>query len=230
MPLGRLRYNSNLDLERVLIMYVGRIVSIAKTKDGRLAAMYRVSSRSFPNRKAQAMADKIAIIPKEGFEGDIHKNPYIAYNCLRLVKNYAVVTNGSHTDMVAEKLEAGMSPRDALISAMFGMDYEHDHLKTPRISAIVEKGSNEGFLGIIRHDALIVRPFTLKDGEAYYVATYEKNAPACHNHDDQFDAKDAADACQYILGRGVFADLEKPVTAVCAVETADGFEVSFCDK
>lgn len=212
-------------------MYVGRIVSVGKTKDGRLAAMYRVSSRSFPNRKAQVLAeDKIAIIPKGGFENDIHKNPYIAYNCLRLVGKYAVVTNGSHTDMVAEKLQAGMSPRDALISAMFGMDYEHDHLNTPRISAIVEKGSDQGYLAIIRHDALLVRPFTLKDGEAYYVATYERNAPACHNHDEHFDAVDAMDACQYILGRGVFADLEKPVTAVCAVETENGFDVNCCDK
>ena len=30
-------------------MYVGRIVSVGKTKDGKLCAMYRVSSNSFPN-------------------------------------------------------------------------------------------------------------------------------------------------------------------------------------
>ena len=33
-------------------MYVGRIVAIGMTKDGRPCAMYRVSSRSFPNRRA----------------------------------------------------------------------------------------------------------------------------------------------------------------------------------
>lgn len=211
-------------------MYVGRIVSIGRTQDGRLAAMYRVSSRSFPNRRAVAMNGKIAIIPKEGFEGDIYKNPYIAYNCLRLAGGgTAVVTNGSHTDPVAEKLDAGMSLRDALVTAMFGMDYEHDQLNTPRISAIVKKGSDRGYLGIVRHDALLVQEYTLKPGEAYYIATYEHNYPCPQFRDSAFDVKDAADACQYILGRGVFASLEKPVTAVCAVETANGFEVACCD-
>lgn len=210
-------------------MYVGRIVSIARTLDGRLAAMYRVSSRSFPNRRAQAMGGKVAIIPKEGHENDIYKNPYIAYNCLRLVGPYAVVTNGSHTDPVAEKLEAGMNMRDALVMAMFGMDYEHDQLNTPRISAIVRKDSDRGYLGIIRHDGLHVQEFVLKPGQAFYIATYEHNYTCPDFRDDGFDAKNAADACGYILGRGVFAQLEKPVTAVCAVETADGFDVASCD-
>ncbi|MDR0932030.1 MAG: hypothetical protein LBM70_03310, partial [Victivallales bacterium] len=33
-------------------MYLGRIVAIGMTKDGKPTAMYRVSSRSFPNREA----------------------------------------------------------------------------------------------------------------------------------------------------------------------------------
>ena len=95
-------------------MYVGRIVAIGCTRTGRAAALYRVSSRSFPNREAKILGQSVAIVPKAGFENDIHKNPYIAYNCLRLVGDYAVATNGSHTDPVTEKLETGMSPRDAL--------------------------------------------------------------------------------------------------------------------
>ena len=49
-------------------MYIGRIVSIAKTLDGRLCGMYRVSSRSFPNRTAVVSEDKVSIVPKPGFE------------------------------------------------------------------------------------------------------------------------------------------------------------------
>ena len=94
-------------------MYVGRIVAIGKTGEDRLAAMYRVSARSYPNRQIRKIGQAIAVVPKEGFESDIHKNPYIAYNCLRLVGGYAVVGNGTHTDPIAEKLETGMRMRDA---------------------------------------------------------------------------------------------------------------------
>ncbi|MCM8543101.1 MAG: hypothetical protein NE328_22730, partial [Lentisphaeraceae bacterium] len=101
-------------------MYVGRIVSIAKNKEGKLCAMYRVSSRSFPNRMATENERGIAIVPKPGHENDVFKNPYIAYNCLRLTGSFAVATNGSHTDPVTEKLEAGMNMRDALINVLHG--------------------------------------------------------------------------------------------------------------
>ena len=54
-------------------MYVGRIVAVGKNKEGKLTAMYRVSSRSFPNLRTQKMDNAIAIVPKEGFESDIYK-------------------------------------------------------------------------------------------------------------------------------------------------------------
>jgi IMP cyclohydrolase len=210
-------------------MYVGRIVAVGMTKAGELAAMYRVSSRSFPNREAKILDKAIAVLPKAGFEDDIHKNPYIAYNCLRLVGPYAVATNGSHTDPVTEKLAAGMNMRDALVAALFGMDYEHDSLNTPRIAAVVQKGSDKGYLGIVRHDALHVSEFTLVPGQAFYVCTYEHNVPCPAYTDPDFDVASAADACQYMLGQGVFAQLERPVTAACALETPQGFETAVAD-
>ena len=210
-------------------MYVGRIVSVGKNQDGKLAAMYRVSSRSFPNRRAVENERGIAIIPKEGHEGDIFKNPYIAYNCLRLVGTYAVATNGSHTDPVAEKLEAGMNMRDALVTTMFGMDYEHDQLDTPRISAIIDSATGKAALAIVRKDALHVTEVELKDGEAFYVATYEHNTPYSELKDSGFKITSAEDACDYIIDKGVFADLEHPVTAACALQTEPGFEVFFKD-
>ncbi|MCK5835313.1 MAG: IMP cyclohydrolase, partial [Lentisphaeria bacterium] len=56
-------------------MYVGRIVSVYLTKENKLGAMYRVSSRSFPNREAKINENTVAIVPKPGHEGDIFKNP-----------------------------------------------------------------------------------------------------------------------------------------------------------
>lgn len=206
-------------------MYVGRIVAIGKTKADQLVAMYRVSSRSFPNRQTRATGQTVAVIPKEGYEADIYKNPYIAYNCLRVVGDYAIVGNGSHTDPVTEKLETGMGMRDAIISVLYGMDYEHDSDNTPRITAVVDLKSKSSALGIIRQDALLVEIRDLAQGEVSYIATYEHNFPSKAFVDQNFQVTNAEEACDYILGQGVFANLEHPISAACAFETASGFSV-----
>ncbi len=203
-------------------MYVGRIVAIGMNEDGRTAAMYRVSSRSFPNRRAAINDGAISIIPKEGFENDIYKNPYIAYNCLRLVNGCAVATNGAHTDPIAEKIIAGTPVRDAMADALLTMDYEKDMYNTPRIAAVVRSRERHAVLGIVRRDAILVREFELKPKTAYYVATYEHNAPRSKYSDQEFTMQNAEECCSYMLSGGVFAELERPVTAACAMETSEG--------
>lgn len=212
-------------------MYVGRIVAIGCTKANRLTAMYRVSSRSFPNRQTVLREHSAAIVPKPGFETDIMRNPYIAYNCLHLVGDHiAVATNGSQTDPIAEKIASGMLVRDALVTVLHALDFEHDSLDTPRIAAVVDSARGVGHLGIVRKDALLVREFTLSPGQAYYVCTYEQNAPSDEYHDPAFDAADASAACGYILAQGVFAGLERPITAACAVANpGGGFEIAAQD-
>jgi len=203
-------------------MYIGRIVAIGRTADGRGAGLYRVSSRSFPNRQAKVLSNGIAIVPKPGFETDIQKNPYIAYNCYRIAREFAVVSNGSQTDPVAEKIQSGMTPRDALASVMLSMDYEHDSLDTPRITGVITPDGSKGWLAIVRKDALLVREFDLKPGQAFYVSTYEKNDPSVAQIEPNFTAMNAEEACDFILGGGIFADFERPVSAVCAVADANG--------
>jgi len=191
--------------------------------------MYRVSARSFPNRQTKRLGQAIAVIPKQGFETDIYRNPYIAYNCLRLVGDYAVVGNGSHTDPIAEKLETGMNMRDAIVSVLYGMDYEHDDYNTPRIAAVADAKSRSCALGIVRADALLVEALTLAQGEAFYIATYEHTAPSKDFSDRHFHVTSAQEACDYVIGRGVFADLERPISAACAFETSTGFSVGYMD-
>lgn len=207
-------------------MYIGRIVSIGMNQAGNVAAMYRVSSRSFPNREARKNDNVVSIMPRQGFEDDLNKNPYIAYNCIRLAKNYAIATNGSHTDPITEKIAAGMSVRDALALSMLAMDYEKDSYNTPRISAVVEQGSPIGYLAIVRHDALLVRAFDMKPGTALYVATYELNVPELANVDKNFNAQNAEDCCQHVVSGGVFSDFEHPVTSAAAYATDNGFDIA----
>lgn len=210
-------------------MYIGRIVAAGMTRNGKIAAAYRVSSRSFPNRSARLTGETVSIMPRAGFEGDLAKNPYIAYNCLRLSGKIALVTNGSQTDPIIEKIIAGMNLRDAFALPLLAMDYEKDSLNTPRIAAAVDAEKKVCMLGIIRHDALLVREFPLVPGKIYYISTYEKNVP-CRNHcDDSFEAANAAEVCAYMISGGEFASFEKPVTAASALWNGSSYELAVSD-
>lgn len=211
-------------------MYVGRIVSVVQTADGQFGAVYRVSSRSFPNRTAVAGENKVSIVPKAGHEGDIHKNPYIAYNCVQVVCGgaVAVVTNGSQTDPIAEKIAQGMPVRDALALTSLALDYEKDAYNTPRISAVADTRDRTAWLSVVRHDGVEVRQMPLAPGRFFYVATYEENSIALSQSGD-YDATNTQEACAFILGKGVFAERTNPVTAVAALSNGSGFDLLAVD-
>ena len=207
-------------------MYLGRIVAIGMTKEGKAAAMYRVSSRSFPNREAVLGNQQVAIMPRPGFEDDLRKNPYITYNCIRLTGEWAVATNGSQTDPIVEKLAMGYPARDAIALPLLAMDYEKDSLDTPRIVAVVGSKCRKGYLGIVRRDALLVREFDLVPGPVRYLSTYEKNRPCDDQVTGDFDGTCAHCAVNYVVDGGIFADFTNPVTSAAAVAEGDGYELA----
>jgi IMP cyclohydrolase len=206
-------------------MYAGRIVAVGRTRKGQLAALYRVSSRSFPNREAQIKENAVAIVPKKGAEADVFKNPYIAYNCLRIAGRTAVATNGSQTDPIAEKVAAGMPLRDAFAMSLLALDYEKDSYNTPRIAAAVTLGGDAGYLGVVREDGLDVCRLTLEPGECFFVSTYETNRVSRAQR-GAFDAADAREGAEFILHGGVFAEMTHAVTGVCAIEKDGRFEIA----
>ncbi len=205
-------------------MYLGRIVAVGLTKDGRATAMYRVSSRSFPNREAVINNEVISILPRPGFESDLRKNPYISYNCVRIAKRFAVASNGSHTDPIVEKIAMGYPVRDAVTLGLLAMDYEKDSLDTPRIVAVAELGSLTGHLGIVRKDAVLYRSFEMTPGYCYYLSTYQCDRPCGDQFDPHFVSDSADDAAQYVISGGVFANFEKPVTSAVAFANGDNFD------
>ena len=207
-------------------MYLGRIVAIGMTKEGKAAAMYRVSSRSFPNREAVLGNQQVAIMPRPGFEDDLRKNPYITYNCIRLTGEWAVATNGSQTDPIVEKLAMGYPARDAIALPLLAMDYEKDSLDTPRIVAVVGSKCRKGYLGIVRRDALLVREFDLVPGRVRYLSTDEKNRPCDDQVTGDFDGTCAHCAVNYVVDGGIFADFTNPVTSAAAVAEGDGYELA----
>ncbi|WP_298520713.1 IMP cyclohydrolase [uncultured Methanobrevibacter sp.] len=196
-------------------MYTGRILSIGMNKDGKPFAAYRVSSRSFPNRQCLKFDKRAAVVPIEGFEKDIFKNTYIAYNSIRIERGIAIVSNGSQTDVITDKIALGMNMKDALAYSLLTMDYEKDDYNTPRIAAAVSSSSDEDeyecFIGIVNDKKLLVE--AVPYGEAAFISTYGSQAP----DPVEFDAKTSTEAAKFIFDEGTFADYEKPVTSCAAV-------------
>ncbi len=182
-----------------LYMYVGRFAIV-----GPEVGAYRVSSRSFPNRKIVERGGTLTVTPTPAApESD---NPYISYNCLRVTGERVVLGNGSHVDPIAEKLTLGYPARDAIATALLALDYEKDEHDTPRFAGVI---GSPACVGIVRQDALLVKEVH----EPTFIATYEKTAP----EPIDFTVDGAADAAETAYG----LDYEHPVCAA-GVTRADG--------
>jgi IMP cyclohydrolase len=150
-------------------MYVGRIAIVGRSQKRSFVA-YRVSSRSFPSRRAEVRGKSILVSPLD--LADLARNPYIAYDCIRVAGDLAVVANGTHADMIAERIEDGQKPLDAIALSLVAYGYERDELDTPRIAGAVR--GERAWLGIAKRDEYRFGEFKLEDGLALFVATYEK--------------------------------------------------------
>ncbi len=190
-------------------MYVGRIVIVGHSQ-GRSFVAYRVSSRSFPNRRAEVRGQNIMVSPLDS--ADLARNPYIAYNCIRVLGDVAVVSNGTHTDMILERIQDGQRPMDAIALSLVAYGYERDELDTPRIAGAVR--GDLGWLGIAKRDEFRVREFKLEEGQAFLVATYEKT--------DFEAAALGGSSADEIAGQGYDLPLERPVCAAAALALPEG--------
>ncbi|WP_226039894.1 IMP cyclohydrolase [Natrinema sp. DC36] len=191
-------------------MYIGRFVIV-----GPEVGAYRVSSRSFPNREITARDEALTVGPTD--DAPETDNPYVSYNCLRVVETptgeTAAFGNGSHVDPIAEKLELGYPARDALAESLLALDYEKDDYDTPRIAATIG-GDGEALIGTVRKDALLVETVD----EPTLVATYEKNDPEAF----EFEADGASEAASEAYG----LEFEHAVCAAGVARTEDGFETA----
>ncbi len=196
-------------------MYVGRIVVVGRTY-GHTWAGYRVSSRSFPNRRAEVRRQSIMVSPVD--PKDLAKNPYIAYNFIRASKDFAVVANGSQADTIFEKIEDGMRPLDAIGFSLMAYGYERDELDTPRIAGAVR--GDKAWLGIAKRNELHFRELQLEDGDAFMIATYEKT------DFERIELSGSGKSAEEIA-RGAFElAFEKPVCAAAAFASNSEFELA----
>ena len=188
-------------------MYVGRFVVVAPDR-----AAYRVSSRSFPNRRVVERDGTLTVAPTA--DAPETNNPYISYNCVRTTDDgkAAVVGNGTQVDPIVEKLELGYPTRDALAETLLALDYEKDDYDTPRIAGVV---GEESYVGIVRQDALLIESVEAPT----LVATYEKDRP---------EAVDLEATDPEAMARELYdLEFEHPVCAAAVAQVGDGFETGF---
>jgi IMP cyclohydrolase len=194
-------------------MYVGRIVVIGKS-DGRSYVGYRVSSRSFPNRRAEVRGKSVIVSPLDS--SDLAKNPYIAYNCIRAGRDVAVVANGTQADMIMEKIEDGTKPLDAIALSLVAYGYERDELDTPRLAGAVR--GDRAWLGIAKRDEIRCKEFLLREGNAFMVATYEMT---------EFEpTKIGGKSAQEIAKAAYDLSFERPVCSAAAFALPEGFDLA----
>ncbi|USS40961.1 IMP cyclohydrolase [Thermococcus aggregans] len=191
-------------------VYVGRMVGVG-LNDGKPFAFYRLSSRSFPNRKALIKGDEVYIVNLT--ETD---NPYVSYPVVKLLREYAVVSNGSHTPFIAQAL-GEESPKKALIHVLDAMGYERDEYNTPRIAAVVQKEGDKAWLGFVGKNELWVKEMKLEEGKAFFTATYNVDGVETLS----LDFKDENDLAE----RALNLSFAHPVLAIGVLDYGEEFRV-----
>ena len=129
-----------------------------------------------------------------------------------------MVSNGSHTDVIADKIETGMNIRDAIALSLLSMDYEKDDFNTPRIAGATTI-EGDSYIGIVTHEDLIVEK--VQNGKCAYISTYEKIRPQIVD----FRATNAKEAAMFIMNQGKFEEFTNPVTSAAAFGI-DKWEIS----
>lgn len=209
-------------------IYTGRTLAFARTLNETSVLMYRVNSRSFSDRVARGHSGRVTIQPKERTE-KYENSIYVEYNCARFDRQFSVLSNGAHTDPIYEKCVRGMSPRDALISVLHGMDYEFDAQGTPRIAIVAPIGSSQIWAGFVSAHRFEVRSYEPARGEMWAFATNHLNRlpdePMAHG----FDVSTIDDALDYACSGPGFAEQQAGVVALAAVEAENGHKVKTKD-
>jgi len=193
-------------------------------KHGGIAAAYRLASRSFPNRKIEVKGDSAKVTPIPGYEKAVDKNPYISYNCLRVINETSIlIANGTHFDQIYKRINSGASAFHAITHVLAEMGPEQDTYKTPRIAGFASQAWL--LLGIITEKGLVVKSLYSKAGMGYYVATYQKTDPM-KNLVKNFDARSADDVARLVHEGPNFKCFSYAIATTAALICGGRIEIS----
>ena len=162
------------------MVYIGRAVGLGRTPNTSPAALYAVSGRSEESRARRATINEstVHIGPVDGSDND----PLRHYDAMMLGEgNSIVVSNGVHTNLIAEAYEKIKRPEDTIKTVLDELGAEPDSYHTPRIAALFNFVQHfRGYLGIVTEDGAAKTWYkTLEKGTAFFLPTYkgDKNNP-----------------------------------------------------
>ncbi len=130
--------------------YPGRGIVIGRSEDGRKAVTaYFIMGRS-ENSRNRVFVEEGEGIRTQAYDASKLTDPsLIIYAPVRVLGGKTIVTNGDQTDTVYECMEKGLTFEQALRTRKFEPDGPN---YTPRISGILENGSFDYTMSILKSD------------------------------------------------------------------------------
>ena len=158
--------------------YPGRGIVLGRNHNSEWVAVYWIMGRS-PNSRNRIFKYKKNILSTEAADpSKVKDTSLIMYNAMRGIGHNVIVSNGSQTDMIYDKLMLG----SGFLASLENETYEPDEPNyTPRISGFIDKNRQRITLSIIKrnHTGDTDRCFycysNMPTGYGYCITTYKEN-------------------------------------------------------
>ena len=155
--------------------YPGRGIIIGRNHDSEWVVIYWIMGRS-DNSRNRVFKYKNNILSTEAADPSLVKDPsLIIYNAMRGIGHNIIVSNGSQTDVIYNKLMLGSSFQTSLEHEKYEPDAPN---YTPRISGYIDRNVNNISLSIIKRnhtndvDHCFYRYSNIPLGAGYCITTY----------------------------------------------------------
>ena len=155
--------------------YPGRGIIIGRNHDSEWVVIYWIMGRS-DNSRNRVFKYKNNILSTEAADPSLVKDPsLIIYNAMRGIGHNIIVSNGSQTDVIYNKLMLGSSFQTSLEHEKYEPDAPN---YTPRISGYIDRNVNSISLSIIKRnhtndvDHCFYRYSNIPLGVGYCITTY----------------------------------------------------------
>ncbi|NWG09977.1 MAG: hypothetical protein HXX80_06730 [Nitrososphaerales archaeon] len=180
------------------MVYLGRVVAIGRTKEGRPCCAYAVSGRSRSSRMRRAILHhkRVAIEPLIGVqEGQGDQASLIFYDCITY-NDYPpliVIGNGNQVNSIFDLFSSEESSVKNMREILKELGPEPDSYHTPRIAGAIWKPSKDSpwryCVGMITSEDFDVKIITIPKNRLVYLSTYtgdelEPKAPKFDSIDD----------------------------------------------
>lgn len=171
-------------------LYLGRVIGVGATGNGKPFAVYAVSGRSEGSRERKLVIKEDSVwtdclgepTPEQLKKKDIYFYPAIKTGRKRMwsnkrIGNYAIVSNGIQTETIEECLQE-TSPKESVKYALRSHGHEGlvgDRYNTPRIAGISlpdKRSYNHDVIGIVTEDSLFSLFSERREGELEFLPTY----------------------------------------------------------